>query len=109
MSAIENYLAANSRWNAAKAQTAAIAQALKQVSELLTRQPEQIVFANSNVGLPAEIVMNSHSISIDAKTWPMPDDIQASLAERYAARKAVVSAWSDVPSELKSGLVPPKF
>jgi hypothetical protein len=72
-------------------------------------QPGRVIFSNvsSGVGLPMEASMSRDSISINARDWRTPEQIQEMLAEWHKLRDAMRGAWEAVPQTRREGLKPP--
>lgn len=111
MGAVENYLNANTEFEAAKRDLSRLAATLQEFGQNLQHHPERTFFSNvgESGGLPMDIVMSSASKSMDANAWPTPGQIQAAIGRRFAAKQAVQTAWSAVPEAMRTSLVAPKF
>lgn len=63
----------------------------------------EVGFSNLGVGYPAGAIRKH----IDGQRWPDPKTVAEDLSVWHQARHELENAWSRVPPELRSGLVPP--
>jgi membrane protease subunit (stomatin/prohibitin family) len=103
---VDQYLAAKTEFERLDKEVAAIASLLMTVAAALRNDPGRFIFTNCSVGLPAEASLGG-GISVDSNGWQTPQQIQELLAKWHQAKSAMQQAWSSVPSEHRSSLVPP--
>ena len=61
---------------------------------------------NAGVGFPTEVTMMMGR-SIDASTWPTPQQLAETLADWHEAAEGARTAWAHLPMETRSSLPPP--
>lgn len=103
----EEYLRARSDFESVSKELGKASTLLQSVADALKHQPGRMIFANSAIGLPIEASMSRDSKSFDAREWPSVDGLMALLDRWHKARANLSNTWARVPSELRSGLLPP--
>lgn len=66
-----------------------------------------VMFANLNVGFPAEIALSSRSPSIDGKNWPNVQTLAETIARYHQEKHELDNAWRRIPESDRIGLQAP--
>ncbi|WP_284124397.1 hypothetical protein [Parerythrobacter aestuarii] len=111
MSAVEDYLQANSDYEDAKSALFTLSRSLKEFADRLERYPEKTMFSNlsGDKGMPMEVSLSRETMSFDANAWPTPLQIHEAIRQRLEAKGRVETAWRAVPDALRKSLVPPQI
>lgn len=104
MSNIETYIAAKRRLSEVKMELTVIGAKLRDTATRLISDPEKVVFADTNVGLPGGLEQGRLA---RAQEWPTPATIQRLVVQHYEARCAMETAWATIPEADRRELQPP--
>ncbi len=103
------YLKARADFEAIKAQLATRVLAIRDVANILERDPGHFSFSNSGTGLPMEAIMTHKAKSMDANNWPSVEVIMALLAKFHHAKTELTTTWGAIPINQRTGLVAPNL
>jgi|RhiMethySRZTD1v2_1073278.scaffolds.fasta_scaffold39395_6 hypothetical protein len=106
-SPIETYLKTKMERDRMRDQLHALGAKLANFASALMHRPERCSFANTDIGLPAEVTFAPDTVFMNVDEWKTALEIQKMIKAFHDADEAVGREWSQIPTELKSGLQPP--
>ncbi len=105
---IEAYLIAREESDAAQREVERLISVIRKASRLLRnwRDVRVLNVPVEDLGYPAELSFNS-TRCIDAIEWPSSMQISQALVNWHSASQRVMSLWSAIPLEHRSGTMAP--
>lgn len=67
----------------------------------------KVMFANLNVGFPAEIALARSVPSIDGRAWPQVQPLAEAISGWHDAKHQMMNAWHALSDAERSALQPP--
>ncbi len=106
---VDAYIAARAAYVQADQNIDKIAMLLQTVVSALNRNRGRFNFANTDVGLPPEAIMERDRESVSADDWKTATQIMEALASWHATRQALIGDWSGLTADEQAALQPPPY
>ena len=109
MSKIDEYISARAEFVGIDERRADLGRFIASVGAAIERQPDEFMFSNTSVGLPAEVVMRRSPHHYNGDDWRSAENIMTFIKEWHDARSRVQNAWGALNADQRAALqAPPK-